>query len=61
MNKIFKCVGEHDFKVELPDEIFGNGELILPCPQCGRRYVVCKDKEPELFEREPIRFLAMHY
>ena len=61
MHAEIRCVGEHNFEVALPDEMFDKGALILPCPECGKRYVIDIDKEPELFEREPIRYLAMHY
>ena len=60
VNETINC-GDHTIKIDLPNALFKGGPLILPCPTCGKRYLVSKDKPPELFEREPIRFLAMHY
>ena len=69
MDIILKCngdqdsngEGEHDIEMYLPDSLFDGGPLIIPCPECGKKYLISKDKPPELFEREPIRFPAMHY
>ena len=61
MHTTIDCIGEHEIKIDLPNKVFARGPLVLPCPTCGVRYIVREDGSNELFEREPLRFLAMHY
>jgi len=55
------CKCGYEFKIDLPDRVFDRGSLIVPCPECWRKYIVYKDGSNGLFERAPLRFLAMHY
>ena len=62
MNRIQKC-GNHEFSIDLPDELFLDGPLIYPCPICKERYSVPYEGAVELCKPEPTfrTFLALHY
>ena len=51
----------HDFKLELPDDVFNRGVLIVPCPDCGKKYRLDHYGNMEPYESKQFRFLAMHY
>ena len=57
----FECDDGHGIKVDLPDEVFINGPLILPCPTCGRKYTVDSEGHHKRFKRRIIQFPALHY
>ena len=48
------------FGLSLPDDMFNGGGLVFSCPKCGARWIVHTNGNTERFEREPLRFLAMH-
>jgi hypothetical protein len=55
------CKCGYEIEMDLPKEAFRGGSLIWTCPQCCKKYLLSEDGSCELFKREPIRFLAMHY
>jgi len=61
----FRCDGGHEINVDLPDEVFtkvfANEPLILPCPTCGKKYIVYDEDHHERFKHRMIQFPALHY
>lgn len=61
MNVETKLTCGHDFRLALPDDVFSRGVLVVPCPECGKKYRLDHCGKMEPYESKPFKFLAMHY
>lgn len=61
MNVETKLTCGHDFSLSIPDDAFGRGVLVVPCPKCGEKYSLDRYGHFRPYKSKPFRFLAMHY
>ena len=61
----FKCENDHLIEVDLPDNYYDDGPLVLKCTKCNTRYEVAKNDGKYYIQpyshSDPLRFIAMHY
>jgi len=60
----WKCLGNCKRKIvlELADKVYDeHGALIVPCPDCGFKHEVFKNKVKNYVPHNPLKFLANHY
>jgi len=61
MTRKFACESGHVIEIELPDEYFNDGPLILSCPKCELRYEITIDNVKPYRHSDALEFLSMQY